>query len=61
MTWDFYVFKSNPNSAVNLRIWGGAGFVTDSPDGKSRDFEIKMMLPDYLVNRESDSVCNWDP
>jgi hypothetical protein len=55
------LFKSNPYWAVNLRTWGGAGVVTDGADGKSGDRGIKMMFVGYPANRESDSVCMWDP
>ena len=55
-TWDFHVFKSNSNWAVNLRTWGEAGVVTDGPDGKSGDRGIEMIFVGYPANRESDSV-----
>ncbi len=51
----------HPNWAVNLRTWCEAGVVTDDPNGKSGDHGIEMMFVGYPANRESDSVCMWDP
>jgi hypothetical protein len=61
VTHDFHVFKSNPNWAVNLRIRGEAGVVKEGTDGKSGNCGIETMFVGYPANRESDSVCMWDP